>query len=207
MYKVLETNKFVIYDDVFDKENFETVWRHVKEDEYGATHAQKWLKVWRLNDGVVYGSKSYEIENAPFNNYMDAFHKLFNQLCEVHKDLVGDWSQMFLRSYIYPRETKINWHNDQGYKAAIIFYTHQYWASTWGGELMLAENPPVTTGPNPCLDHAFEDKLLSHYGFGQYIVPKPNRLIITKGGVWHQISRVDKDAGDNCRCSIVGFLK
>ena len=52
----------------------------------------------------------------------------------------------------------------------------------------------------------FEDKFLEHYGCGHYITCKPNRLVFTKGGVWHSVNRVDKDAGDHVRMTIVAFF-
>ena len=52
-----------------------------------------------------------------------------------------------------------------------------------------------------------EDKFLSAHGFGTYVTCKPNRLVLTRPGVWHSINRVDDDAGDHCRASVVGFFK
>jgi hypothetical protein len=159
-----------------------------------------------MSDGLPMGSKNYSVKDAPFNNYMDLMAFYFKEIGKLHSKIVGEYSNMVLRNYLYGRDTKLNWHNDQGYVSAGIFYCHPYWASTWGGELMIAKSPNLDGPiPDPSLDHTFEDKFLEYYGYGQYITCKPNRLVITKGGVWHSINRVDKDAGDHVRTSIVCF--
>lgn len=207
MKKIVQSENFIVYDEVLDEQTFSGVYSHVQNEQYSLPHLECWQKVWRLTDGNSLGGKNYDASKGPFDNYIDVFIKIFKELGENHKDLVGDYKALAIRSYLYPRETKLNWHNDKGYKAAAIFYAHPYWASTWGGELIIAHTPEINRDyvPNPCLDHKFEDKFLEYYGMGQYITCKPNRIVLTKGGVWHSINRVDKDAGDNVRTSIVGF--
>lgn len=206
MIKTLESDEFVIYDSVMEQDNFQKLYKALQSDTYSIPHIQQWLKVWRLSDGMAMGTTSYYMKDAPFNNYMDAMLHYFVELAKIHPNIVGDYDGICLRSYLYSRDTKLNWHNDKGYVAAGIFYCHPYWASTWGGELMLAKTPAYQGEiPNPCLDHTFEDKFLEHFGYGQYITCKPNRLVLTKGGVWHSINRVDKDAGDHARTSVVCF--
>lgn len=206
MIRVTETPDFVIYDDVLEKDQFELVWNAIQSENYVIPHISNWSKVWRITDGYCLGSKEYYVKNAPFGNYMDLMHFVFSNVSKLHENIIPP-SDIILRSYLYPRKTKLNWHNDLGYTGAGIFYAHPYWASTWGGELMLARTPkdyPVTP---PHLDHTSEDKFLNHYGLGTYIAAKPNRLVLTKAGVWHSINRVDDDAGDHCRSSVVAFFK
>lgn len=207
MKKTLQNENCVVYDEILEEDQFKNVFEHVKNEDYMMPHIEGWRKVWRLTDGFTFGGKGYDSRKGPYNNYMDLFCNLFTDLAKNHQDLVGQYSYISMRSYLYPRETKLNWHNDVDYVAAVIFYVHPYWASTWGGELMLAYTPQLEKKyvPNPCLDHSFEDKFIGHYGIGQYISCKPNRIVLTKGGVWHCINRVDKDAGDHVRSSIVGF--
>lgn len=207
MKKTLETDQFVIYDDVLDNDNFQKLYIAVQQEEYTIPHFQKWEKVWRLGDNFTLGSKSYSSKNAPYNNHIDLMAFYFKEVSKLHTAITGDYNEMTLRCYLYNRDTKLNWHDDGGYLSAGIFYCHPYWASTWGGELMIAKTPEVNGSvPNPCLDHSFEDKFLEYYGYGQYITCKPNRLVLTKGGVWHSINRVDKDAGDHVRTSVVCFF-
>lgn len=208
MKKVIESEEFVVYDDVFSKVDFEKISLSVQNEDYTIPHINNWLKVWRISDGVAMGSKNYHQKEAPFNNYMDVMNHCFVEFSKAHSNIVGNYNELSFRAYLYGRDTKLNWHNDKGYVAAGIFYTHSYWGSTWGGELMIGRTPTIDGPvPNPCLDHTFEDKFMEYYGHGQYITCKPNRLVLTKGGVWHSINRVDKDAGDHVRSSIVAFFK
>lgn len=211
MKKVLEGEKYIVYDDVLEKEIFAKINKAAQEDQYSIPHIDKWLKVWRINDGFTMGSNSYEYKKEDEidsnKNYMNFICYYFKELAKLNVNIVGDWNTIILRTYLYGRNTKLSWHNDAGYLAAGIFYIHSYWASTWGGELLLANTPEIEHTPNPCIDHSFEDKFLEHYGFGQYITCKPNRIVLTKGGLWHSINKVDEDAGDNIRMSIVAFFK
>lgn len=207
MIKTAETEDFVIYDKVMSDDQFSLVWEAVQSEEYAVPHINGWSKVWRTTDGTPIGSKSYESSNKPFGNYMDAMDFYISEVARTNPNIVPSWDNIILRSYVYPRGTKLNWHNDLGYKGAAIFYVHPEWASTWGGELMIAKTPGPGNHPPPHLDHREEDKFLETFGIGTYITCKPNRLVLTKAGVWHSINRVDPDAGDHCRTSVVGFFK
>ena len=89
----------------------------------------------------------------------------------------------------------------------------------WGGELLVADesvkdlrapelefygdNPP--RGSAPHLDNAFENEKLFEVGIGQYVLPKPNRLVVIAGGNLHRINSAE-GAGDRVRCSVSGFF-
>lgn len=208
MRKTRETEDYIIYDEVLSQEDFYKVSTAVQAENFSIPHINNWLKVWRISDGLPMGGPSYSCDKRPFNNYMDLIGHIFIEMAKMHPNILQEYKELTLRPYLYGRETKLSWHNDAGYTGAGIFYTHKYWGSTWGGELMIAKTPKVEGGvPNPCLDHEFEDKFLEYYGYGEYITCKPNRLVLTKKGVWHSINRVDKDAGDHVRSSIVAFYK
>jgi hypothetical protein len=205
--RLTETEDFVIYDDVLDEDQFNRVWKAIQAEDFLIPHISNWSKVWRITDGSPIGSKDYDTAVAPFNNYMDLMQFLIVNAAKAHPNIVNNWAKLVLRSYLYPRGTKLGWHNDLGYCGAAIFYAHPEWASTWGGELMLARTPPSDHVSPPHLDHREEDCFLGHFGLGTYITAKPNRLVITRPGVWHSINRVDDDAGDHCRATVVGFFK
>lgn len=207
MIKTAETEDFVVYDNVMDETQFSLVWGAVQSEEYAIPHISGWSKVWRVTDGSPIGGRSYDVSDKAFGNYMDAMNFYISSAAKSNPKIIPSWESLVLRSYIYSRGTKLNWHNDLGYKAAAILYVHPEWASTWGGELMLARTPKGGTHTPPHLDHREEDRFLEMYGMGTYITCKPNRLVLTRAGVWHSINRVDPDAGDHCRTSVVGFFK
>lgn len=214
MKLVFKNSKFSIFDNVLPDELFRRVWTHVQYENY-AHMAGNWLKVWRLCDAKPLGSNEYSWLKKPFNNYMDAVGHVFMEIAKSTSEIVGDaanWYDMALRTYIYPRGTKLSWHNDAGhYAGALTYYVHPKWGSTWGGELMVADVPEQSKMPTqpqygPHLDHEWEDGYLLENGVGQWISPKPNRCVIMAGGTYHSINRVDPDAGDHGRVAIVGFL-
>lgn len=206
MDKVFENDKCVVYDNVLSPEVFTKVWQLVQQLKYSSPHVSGWTKVWRQNDGETIGSQMFHHSKVPYNHPIDDVSQLFSETSKQHPDLVPDWNEIVIRNYLYPSGSKLNWHDDKGYTGAGIFYTHPYWGSTWGGELMLAQTPPCENVPDPSLDHTFEDAFLGHSGMGMYITAKPNRLVYTKGGVWHSINRVDQDAGDHVRSAMVAFF-
>lgn len=216
MKMIFKNPKFAIFDDVLPPELFQKVWASVQNENYSTPlQSGNWVKVWRIGDGSPLGSAEYNMSKRPFNNYMDIVGHFFIEIAKTCSDMVGDeneWVDLALRSYIYPRGTKLSWHNDSAtYAGAFSFYVHPKWGSTWGGELMVAEVPPFSelkqkplVGPH--LEHEWEDEYINVVGAGQWISPKPNRCVIMAPGVYHSINRVDPDAGDNARCSITGFL-
>lgn len=207
MIKLHETEDFVVYDDVLPKEQFAAVWGAVQHEEYMMPHISGWSKVWRLTDGVCVGSRDYDTSKGVPEGYVSLMNLMFTNVASAHPAIVPSWDRLTIRSYLYPRGTKLSWHNDLGYAGAVIFYAHPEWASTWGGELMIARTPPCESVPPPHLDHKEEDRFLETYGMGTYITCKPNRLVLTRAGVWHSINRVDGDAGDHSRAAVVGFFK
>lgn len=212
MRLLLKNSKFAIYDDVLPKEEFQQLWGYVQEEHYAQPQSQgNWLKVWRIGDCSPMGSRSYYKSEAPFNLPLDNVAKKIEQAGADNPELIKPFEDVVYRNYLYPRGCKLSWHDDSTvYCGAATYYTHPKWGSTWGGELMVAEVPPLASaypkGVNkPHMDHQWEDDYINIFGMGQYVVPKPNRLVIMAPGVYHAINRVDADAGDHPRCSVVGF--
>ena len=207
MRLILKNEKLAVYDDVIEDAHIKTIRDYVQKEEYALPYISGWHKVWRLGDCSPMGSKNYKYSERPFNNGMDIALVYMEEMAKNHPQLNG-WDEIILRSYLYPRGSKLSWHNDLDYKGAMVLYTHDNWGSTWGGELLVAEvsdNYEDEIGPH--LNHEKENKFIMDYGVGQYILPKPNRLVITYKNVWHNMCRVDPDAGDHVRSSIVGFFQ
>jgi hypothetical protein len=214
MKQIIKTPKFVVYDDVLTREECLQLWKYVQDEHYTSPLASgEWIKVWRLGDQSPLGTNVYYQSQAPFNTPLDLMVKPAVEVAKLHPEIVAGFEDISLRSYLYPRGSKLSWHDDRTeFSGALTYYIHPRWGSTWGGELMVAEVPPITqvfsSPPDPAhLSHEWEDHYLSVFGLGQWITPKPNRLVLMAPGVYHGINRVDDDAGDHVRCSIVGFYK
>ena len=143
---------------------------------------------------------------------MDWLHNIIYTLAkDKFSSIVGvegqDWDDISFTPYLYPPGTKISWHDDGVFSGAAIFYVHPYWNAHWAGELMLAKTPNVEVPSTNYMTRKDHSDHLNYYGIGQYIAPISNRLVFTKGSLWHSINRVDQAAGDNVRCSVVAFFK
>jgi hypothetical protein len=204
---------FAVVDDLLTPDMFAQFWEYYNQLPFQHCSHEQWLKVWKLSDGDILRSPTFFHSKSPFNGPMDLLHKYIFWLAPKFSHLIGeyqkDWDEIQLTPYLYPMGAKISWHDDVGYTGACIFYAHPKWSAHWGGELFVAK-----TEEKPCTQEKVVDTLsreqhsdfLNKYGVGHYIVAKPNRLVFTKGSAWHSVNRVDHTAGDNVRCSVVGFF-
>ena len=123
MIRAHETEDFVVYDDVLEPTQFDAVWAAVQQEEYLMPHISGWSKVWRMTDGQCIGGRSYEASKGPFSNYVDLMNFMFTQVAKNHPGLVPGWDSLVIRPYLYPRGTKLSWHNDLGYAGSLIAVT------------------------------------------------------------------------------------
>jgi hypothetical protein len=203
----LKNEKMCVLDEVFSEDHFQKVWDYTQKETYSMPHSGSWIKVWRLSDSIPMGGPEYQLSKKPFHNEMDLVLAYILEIAKHCEEYLGEWDEIVMRSYLYPRGTKLSWHDDGIYSGAIVLYTHPKWGATWGGELMIAETEAGAEIRSPHLDKTHENELLGRFGVGTYVSAKPNRAIVTRKNVWHQINRVDLDAGDNIRSSIVCFFK
>ena len=155
---------------------------------------------------------------------------------ESFSHLIGkhdvDWTFVTAKAFRYPAGTGLSWHIDSKTPTgAYVFYAHPVWKSGWGGELFIADEScfgqdlqsykTTTTAqveggkvigfrteevPSP-FDDRRRNEILSEIALGQYIQPKPNRLVVMRNGIPHCIRKVEPAAGENVRCSIAGFFQ
>lgn len=213
MRLLYRTSKFAIYDDVLSPEEFTQLFSYVQDENYGKPiEGNNWIKVWRLGDCSPVAGPCRYASQGNTNTALDLVKVKMEEAAKAHPELVQPFKDLSIRPYLYPRGTKLSWHDDSTvYSGAATFYCHKKWGSTWGGELLVAETPAlkdVFAGqnlPKPHMDHEWEDHFINIYGMGHFISPKPNRLVLMAPGVYHSINRVDPDAGDHLRASVVGF--
>ena len=211
----LRTENMAVFDEVLDKEHFSQFISYFCGLSFAYRHSSGWQKVWRASDGDILSGQ--ELRNTePINCPIGWIYQNLAMLLQGHINyLVGeqgtDYDYISFTPYIYPVNSKISWHDDTGYAAAAIFYCHPRWSPNWGGELMVANVPPdvqpIAGAHNDAINRDHIETFLNVTGHGQYVAPLPNRLVVTKGGTWHQINRVDLSAGDHNRCSVVAFFK
>ncbi|PUE53041.1 hypothetical protein B9Z45_13155 [Limnohabitans sp. 2KL-17] len=124
----------------------------------------------------------------PAGDAADAVTRRFDDVRELLQSTVGPaddawlgYTRGFFRS---TAGASMGWHNDEKvYSGAYVFYASKHWDADWGGELCV--RPPLENisglSPTQRLD------ALDH---GQYIFPRPNRLVLIRGGTPHRVSPV-----------------
>src|SRR5262249_40346430 len=118
------------------------------------------------------------------------------------------------------------WHRDaEQHAGSGVYFAHREWNIEWGGELLVAHEAdiprefgpylhrlrPMADLPEPPawrshLDNFDANELLMARGLGSYLAPKPNRLVVLKGGTPRAIAKVRPSAGRNVRASFGGVF-
>jgi hypothetical protein len=229
------TDTFAIIDNFLPKDEAEFVWRYIQDEHFEMVHQKKWVKAFRLSDGAPmwgppYLSEHYEANTKnttyPTGRGIDLVIKRIKEIACDHENLIGkfgkDWAFFFARAYLYSAGQGLSWHRDNENNAtgAYVYYAHPEWDPQWGGEFLVA---PAETRHHPIpksklyegtekslgshIDNQFERDVLLESGHGQYIMPKPNRLVLLTSGVIHSIKKVDPAAGNKVRATIQGFFQ
>lgn len=220
----LDHPNFRVVDDLLDEDTWTAVWSDFQfMDLHPVTRTQG---AWKLDDGVPLGgdetivARSVEIaaDNAGEDSDLGPMQRLVASIVanpDFFDGLVdGEWDRISVRPYVYPQGTGVSWHSDDSelYAGAFIYYAHPHWNAHWGGELLVAERDAERDeelGEMPIMGHRFETETYSErlleVGCGNFIMPKPNRLIVL-GGAPHMVARVGAAAGANIRASVAGFF-
>jgi len=211
MGDTMDHPNFTVVDDFLDEETWTKLWSDFQfMDLLPVTRTSG---AWKLDDGVPLGGKETSIPKKGGKLKGEAaLSSLMNQLLEkkeLHERLVDDrWERIVARPYVYERDTGLSWHVDDHelYAGAFIYYAHPVWNAHWGGELLVAETDGAEL---PIMGYRFEtdpySEQLMDVGCGNFIMPKPNRLVILSGAP-HMIARVNPAAGANVRATVAGFF-
>lgn len=203
------TDRYIVLDNCLPPSVHHDVWVNVcQEDLFTANISREWSPTWRVDGQAPASSPSYQKSKGGYQNYALVAEQLFLGLVKHFDKLFAglEWKDLRIHSHIATRGTKLNWHTDRHGYCAFTYYAHMSWGSTWGGELFIPEAPTLEEKPPRIYDSKYWDSYLAN-GFGTYITPKPNRCVLVFPGVVHSFARIDPDAGDAVRVSIVGFLQ
>lgn len=168
--------------------------------------------------------------NSPLDDLLEAVADAASEVEEILGPRGERWSSLSAQAFLYPPAAALGWHDDARYAGSYAYYIHPRWSCEWGGELMVARTDPdralppeeratvvqrdgdtlmaiEKVGLNPSLDTRAHAALIDELGIGEFITPKPNRLVILRPRQYHAINRVSLSAGENIRCSIAGFMR
>ncbi|WP_437952674.1 2OG-Fe(II) oxygenase [Sorangium sp. So ce296] len=234
MQKVFANSQFAIYDDVLSSADFQRFWTMFQNTEFQPAHAKRMRDFYRVSDGnpfvgenIAWAPVAIEpmlppgitVESLPVRFYptktaLDALLDALQKLLPTCTDLIGskghDWMGIVGKLYAYPAGSSMSWHSDDDeLDGSFIFYANPVWDVQWGGELFVADESTRNQLVRESM-HNFGSKqdteVLLRKGFGHYIMPKPNRLVVVGPGNPHKVGKVSSGAGDHVRASFSGFF-
>ncbi len=217
-----------VFDDCFFDHEADRIAENLPyEEKFRFVQSGCMDKVYAIGDGNFLEGEGYISSSARFgksaieNSSISSVVKKIESSIELFSSCVGekgkDWSQFTARAFCFPKGTGLTWHDDGSQKTgAYIYYAHRHWDANWGGELMLSSSPMPNVRARYAEEYGhlkpeiFNRKRESEYlletGFGHFIAPKPNRLVVFRSGTYHKIKRVEDAAGDHIRMSVSGFF-
>lgn len=216
MRLVTKNKQFIIFDDFLPLEDFVLVQNYVRNENYQTFDANKIHKNHNIFDGTPLIGKSSVILEEHKSSIITGLNLFVEHLLtttDVLFEWVGrkdvDWESFTAKVFLYPQGAGLIWHDDGGIKTgSYAFYTHPRWNVQWGGDLLIPDestrNVDYPSGQDSHYEYDTQKNI--DVGIGQYIAPKPNRLVVIAGGNPHRINKVEPMAGDNLRCSISGFF-
>jgi len=149
-----------------------------------------------LSGGVSLAEISRFDDVAISPTALDAVVAAIAERASTIAGLVGaageDWAGIVSKVYAYPCRAKAVWHTDSGpYSGAFVFYAHDEWDKNWGGQFLFGDEQRSK-------DDAPHE--------GHFLTPRPNRLVVIKGGTPHMVANVSEVAGARSRLSLAGFF-
>lgn len=225
--------RVALVDGLLDRETHEAIWEFFTGQTFYTNPEGKFSPVYRLTDGqsLVSTSTVLRIHAQRSNNLPGAIGSSSNPLSRLFREMLSvpevqfvlsacePWNVLTFNSTIFPPGTGLGWHADGGHSAAFIYYAHPQWRDSWGGELLLdgstASNDLVEANfdpvPRPGSSHQdlyrnVSGAFVASGGYGTFIEPKPNRLVVLASGVRHTVKKVEMTAGEAFRAAVSGFF-
>ena len=209
-----------VYDNVLSEKDFQDLFDFLNYHQYIFKQSLgEWNKVWNFSDGqILMGNDFIWTLNKipPLKKHDECLAFLIEKI-----NLIIEQSNLFdiekiktinMTPYCWPPGTGLSWHNDSNYLGAITFYGHHYWSPEWGGEFITCEaNKYILKDKKDITWKVFDNQqlydVLMKEGTGNYFYPKPNRLIINKGGSNGILHKVNKSTlNSNPRLKLQCFI-
>lgn len=220
MKVVRETDGYIVLDDFLAADAFDLLWEFVQSSRY--YRDPEWHRSWDIVDLPPWRSETHRCDGPNRTGFaLDLFWENILSSKFYRKNFNCPFNS---ESYLHPPGSSLDWHHDaEAYVGAYAYYTHKHWHASWGGELMVIEDRlPLSDLPDR--RHMENGEVVTVKGFSdsihrqdlsallmngttsaQFVFPKPNRMVMMKGGHWHKVSLVKSNA-PTPRCSIAGFF-
>jgi hypothetical protein len=210
-----------VYDDVLTEDEFECLFTYYNYIPFVFKQIQgEWNKVWSFSDGQILVGKEtiFPIGKTPPLHPEDKpLITLIEKVSDIIKDTGffndGDIGRAIMTPFCWPPGTGLSWHNDSNYSGAFTFYVHNYWSPEWGGEFLTVEaDEYILDNKKDVTWKVFDNQelydIILREGVGNFFHPKPNRLIVNKGGDRGILHKVNKSTIDSkARLTFQGFIK
>ncbi len=233
---VAETEYFTVLDHVLAPEQCDRLWNYLQVQPLRRVDTLGLHGHWLIEDsGVLRGptagwGHTFDAQ-FPTETPLDDVMKAVVGCAEMFAPTIGhrgtDWEIFSAFATIYAAGQGLVWHRDSEDNAgSYVYYAHPRWNVEWGGELLLAHERnlpreygvflhrlrPTRADPKPLpwqshFDNDDANELLMERGLGSYVVPKPNRMVVIRGGTPHAIAKIRPSAGRYPRASVGGFFK
>jgi hypothetical protein len=233
--RVRLTETHAVYDDVLAPADFVKLWDALQVQRFQRVDALGLFGHWALDDAAtlrgpcVGVGHRYDAEHptgTPIDRLIEAILALAPELEPLLGARGTGWQVLGASMAIQPPGTGMTWHRDAPhYAGSYVFYAHPRWNSEWGGELLVSDDRSIpeehgiyfhrlssddagTPGPAaPAhLDNDDASALLMELGLGAFVAPRPNRLVVLRGGAPHAVAKVRAGAARGGRCSVNGFF-
>jgi hypothetical protein len=223
--------RVVVMDGVLPTSARDTLWNYFQVQEFRRVEALGLYGHWAFDDAaalrgpaVGYG---FDLEaRYPSKTPVDLVLDAVVEHSETFDGVLGPrgeaWELFSGFAQVYPRGVGLLWHRDSPDNAgSYTYYAHPQWNVAWGGELLLLDDDDIDPDAGiyfhrlrgdgkawqPHLDNDDASELLMRHGVGRVVLPRPNRLVVLRGGTPHCVNKVLPAAGAHCRCSVSGFFK
>jgi Rps23 Pro-64 3,4-dihydroxylase Tpa1-like proline 4-hydroxylase len=228
---IIDDKNCLVIDDFLDEQDWLCLQDQLECEIYKKVELGE-DKVYKLNTGTIFKShKKYWFSELPWkNNYNPFAQKLKSLLSSNTPSFLPSYQDLSMMVHAYMSGAELSWHRDSGVLGGYSFYCHREWSHMWGGNLLVAHpethfegnrvSPPPIEGTDlkdsfgrlygargVTFDHDLEKQCIFQPGHGQYIMAKPNRLVILSNKVFHKVERIDSAAGNNSRVSLTGFFE
>jgi len=221
MKLIIDANNTKVYDDVLDQETFNNLFTYFNYIPLVFQQAQEeWNRVWSFSDGnILVGQPHTWFPNKPpplqeSDKILLTVIKKINE-CITSSNFfdIGQIQTLVMTPFCWPPGTGLSWHNDSNYLGAVTFYCHNYWSPEWGGEFLTVEaNDYIYDNKKNITWKVFDNQelydIIMERGHGHFFHPKPNRLILNKGGEKGILHKVNKSTLDSrARLTLQCFIR
>jgi hypothetical protein len=235
--KVLtQTDCCTVIDDLLPREQHDAVWNYFQIQPMQRVDNLGLQGHSLLENGAVYcgptagWGKKWDAQ-FPTSTSLDEVMRAVVDAAEHFGASAGkrgsDWSVFSATPTLYGSGQGQHWRRDSEDNAgSYVYYAHRAWNIEWGGELFLSHErgapreygvhlhrleplgdvlAPPASGSH--LDNRDASELLMASGLGSFVMPKPNRLVVIRGGTPYSIAKVRPAAGRHVQACVRGFFE